>query len=83
MQQSTEAGKQSNVTELLLCFYLSNLESYLELFGRLDEKPQALLHHAGSRGARETSCGDETLWRAGRQSVGAGGTADWVQIWNL
>lgn len=50
-----------------LCVYLSNLESELELFGRLDKEPQALLHHVGSRGAREMSCDDEKLlarWRS-------------------
>lgn len=59
-----------------LCIYLSNLESYLELFGRLDKEPQALLHHVGSRGTREMSCDDEKLWPAGTQSVKARRTAD-------
>lgn len=76
------AISQANSRERL-CSYLSNLESYLELFGRLDKEPQALLHHVGSQGAREMSCDDEKLWPAGTQSVKARRTADWVQICNL
>lgn len=60
------AAKKGTVTRELkykasLVCYLSNLESYLELFGRFNKEPQALLHHGGSWGVRETSCDDEKL----------------------
>lgn len=86
LQQSTKAAKGATSHKTLsrmLSIYLSNLESYLELFGRLDEEPQALLHHVGSWGAREMSCDDEKLWPAGTQNVSARRTADWVQICHL
>lgn len=47
------AQRSRSVIFFFFFFLSSNLQSNLELFGRLDEEPQALLHHVGSRGGRE------------------------------